>query len=90
MVKGLFDLDINNGVEGLMRDINTVNFSTAIWILNKFYGVSLKALAEYSGINYNTIRVLVADGGSRALCDENIELAIKRLRAIYSCEKVVS
>lgn len=90
MVKGLFDLDINNGVEGLMRDINTVNFSTAIWILNKFYGVSLKALAEYSGINYNTLRVLVANGDSKALCDENIQAAIKRLRVIYSCDKIVS
>lgn len=88
MINKMFDLDINNGVEGLMRDINVVNFSTAICVLNKFYGVSMKVLAQYSGINYNTLRVLVANSDSKALCDENIELAIKRLRVIYSRDKV--
>lgn len=79
-------IGLNNGIEGVMQDINVLNFADAIFALHKWYGVSIKALAEHSGVNYNTMRVIVALEENK-LSERKTELAIRNLRAVYSAKK---
>lgn len=79
-------IDLNKGIEGVMQDINVLNFEDGIFVLHKWYGISIKALAMYSGVNYNTMRVIVALEENK-LSERKTELAIRNLRAVYSAEK---
>ena len=64
-------IDINKGMLGVINDMNELNFVDGIKTLNKLYGVTLKALARHTGINYSTL--------SNANCRE----AIQNLKVIY-------
>ena len=47
----------------------------------------MKALAEFSGINYNTMRVICALEENTVLSDENTAEAIRRLKLVYAKNK---
>ncbi|MEL5897810.1 hypothetical protein AAGC94_06980 [Clostridium sporogenes] len=79
-------INLNKGIEGVMEDINVLNFADGIFALHKFYGVSIKALSQHSGVNYNTMRVICALEENK-LSERNTELAIKNLKAVYSAKK---
>lgn len=79
-------IDLNKGIEGVMQDINVLNFEDGIFALHKWYGISIKSLAMHSGVNYNTMRIIVALEENK-LSERKTELAIRNLRAIYSAKK---
>lgn len=75
-------IDLNKGITGVIEDMNVLNFADGIFALNKFYGVSMKALSDHTGINYNTMRVICALE-EKVICDEKCVEAIERLTAVY-------
>lgn len=81
------EIDLTTGIEGVMDRINTLNFADGIFALNKYYGISMKALAEFSGINYNTMRVICATEENIVLSNEKTDEAIRRLKLIYGKNK---
>lgn len=76
-------ISINNGIEGLLEDLDIINFVDGLIVLNKFYSISLKALAEACGISYSTLRVMVALKENRLNVDTTIK-AVTNLRNKYS------
>lgn len=81
------EIDLTTGIEGVMDRINALNFADGIFALNKYYGISMKALAEFSGINYNTMRVICATEENIVLSNEKTDEAIRRLKLIYGKNK---
>jgi len=84
-----FNIEINltTGIEGVIERMNVLNFADGIFVLNKYYGISMKALAEFSGINYNTMRVICALEENMLSEDKTME-AIKRLKLVYAKNKI--
>ena len=80
------EIDLTTGIEGVMERMNVLNFADGIFALNKYYGISMKALAEFSGINYNTMRVICATE-ENVLSHENTAEAIRRLKLVYAKHK---
>lgn len=81
------EIQLTTGIEGVMERMNVLNFADGIFALNKYYGISMKALSEFSGINYNTMRVICATEENTVLSDENTAEAIKRLKLVYAKNK---
>ena len=81
------EIDLTKGIEGVMDRINVLNFADGIFALNKYYGISMKTLAEFSGINYNTMRVICATEENTVLSDKKTAEAITRLKLIYGKNK---
>jgi len=81
------EIDLTTGIEGVMERMNVLNFADGIFALNKYYGVSMRALSEFSGINYNTMRVICALEENTVLSDENTAEAIRRLKLVYAKNK---
>lgn len=79
-------IDLNKGISGVFEDINVLNFADGIVALNKYYGVSMRALSEHSGVNYSTMRVICALEENR-LNEAKTELAIRNLKAVYSANR---
>lgn len=75
-------IDLNKGMFGVIKDMNILNFADGLFALNKFYGVSMKALSEHTGINYNTMRVMCILE-DKVICDEKCAEAIENLKAVY-------
>ena len=78
------EIQLTTGIEGVMERMNVLNFADGIFALNKYYGISMKALSEFSGINYNTMRVICALEENTVLSDENTAEAIRRLKLVYA------
>lgn len=81
------EIQLTTGIEGVMERMNVLNFADGIYALNKYYGVSMKTLAEFSGINYNTMRVICATEENTVLSDEKTAEAIRRLKLVYAKKK---
>ncbi|MDU6341658.1 MAG: hypothetical protein E6583_09980 [Clostridium sp.] len=81
------EIQLTTGIEGVMERMNVLNFADGIFALNKYYGISMKALSEFSGINYNTMRVICALEENTVLSDENTAEAIRRLKLVYAKNK---
>ena len=81
------EIQLTTGIEGVMERMNVLNFADGIFALNKYYGVSMRALSEFSGINYNTMRVICALEENTVLSDENTAEAIRRLKLVYAKNK---
>lgn len=75
-------IDLNKGLTGVIEDMNVLNFADGIFALNKFFGVSMKALSEHTGINYNTMRSICALE-EKIISDEKCAEAIENLKAVY-------
>ena len=45
------EIQLTTGIEGVMERMNVLNFADGIFALNKYYGISMKTLSEFSGIN---------------------------------------
>ena len=81
------EIQLTTGIEGVMERMNVLNFADGIFALNKYYGVSMRALSEFSGINYNTMRVICALEENTVLSDEKTAEAIRRLKLVYAKNK---
>ncbi len=81
------EIQLTTGIEGVMERMNVLNFADGIFALNKYYGVSMRALSEFSGINYNTVRVICATEENTVLSDENTAEAIRKLKLVYAKNK---
>lgn len=81
------EIQLTTGIEGVMERMNVLNFADGIFALNKYYGVSMRALSEFSGINYNTMRVICATEENTVLSDEKTAEAIRRLKLVYAKNK---
>lgn len=81
------EIQLTTGIEGVMERINVLNFADGIFALNKYYGVSMKALAKFSGINYNTMRAICATEENTVLSDEKTAEAIRKLKLVYAKNK---
>ena len=81
------EIQLTTGIEGVMERMNVLNFADGIFALNKYYGISMKALSEFSWINYNTMRVICALEENTVLSDENTAEAIRRLKLVYAKNK---
>lgn len=81
------EIQLTTGIEGVMERMNVLNFADGIFALNKYYGISMKALSEFSGISYNTMRVICALEENTVLSDENTAEAIRRLKLVYAKNK---
>lgn len=81
------EIQLTTGIEGVMERMNVLNFADGIFALNKYYGISMRALSEFSGINYNTMRVICATEENTVLSDEKTAEAIKRLKLVYAKNK---
>ena len=81
------EIQLTTGIEGVMERMNVLNFADGIFALNKYYGISMRALSEFSGINYNTMRVICALEENTVLSDENTAEAIRRLKLVYAKNK---
>lgn len=81
------EIQLTTGIEGVMERMNVLNFADGIFALNKYYGISMKALSEFSGINYNTMRVICATEENTVLSDENTAEAIRKLKLVYAKNK---
>lgn len=81
------EIQLTTGIEGVMERMNVLNFADGIFALNKYYGVSMRALSEFSGINYNTMRVICATEENTVLSDENTAEAIRKLKLVYAKNK---
>lgn len=79
-------ININNGIEGVMVDINELNFLDAIYCLHEFFGVSYKVLSKHADIGYSTLRVMVSKG-SIEISEKNLKKAITNLKDVYSSVK---
>lgn len=75
-------IDLNKGLTGVIEDMNVLNFADGIFALNKFFGISMKALSEHTGINYRTMRVICALE-EKIISDEKCAEAIESLKAVY-------
>ena len=80
-------IDLTTRIEGVMERMNVLNFADGIFALNKYYGVSMRALSEFSGINYNTMRVICALEENTVLSDEKTAEAIRKLKLVYAKNK---
>ena len=81
------EIQLTTGIEGVMERMNVLNFADGIFALNKYYGVSMRALSEFSGINYNTMRGICATEENTVLSDENTAEAIRKLKLVYAKNK---
>lgn len=81
------EIQLTTGIEGVMERMNVLNFADGIFALNKYYGVSMRALSEFSGINYNTMRVICATEENTVLSDEKTAEAIRKLKLVYAKNK---
>lgn len=81
------EISLTTGIEGVMERMNVLNFADGIFALNKHYGISMKALAEFSGINYNTMRVICALE-ENVLNEYKTREAIRRLKLVYAKNKI--
>lgn len=81
------EIQLTTGIEGVMERMNVLNFADGIFALNKYYGISMKTLSEFSGINYNTMRVICATEENTVLSDEKTAEAIRRLKLVYAKKK---
>lgn len=86
-MENIIEIQATTGIEGVMERINVINFPDAIYALNKFYGISLKALAKFSGINYNTLRAIKNYGNGDFLSEEKTAESITKLKLIYAKNK---
>lgn len=75
-------IDINKGMLGVINDMNELNFVDGIKTLNKLYGVTLKALANHTGINYSTLRCM-CNLEYKCISNANCREAIQNLKIIY-------
>lgn len=81
------EIQLTTGIEGVMERMNVLNFADGIFALNKYYGISMKALSEFSGINYNTMRAICATEENTVLSDEKTAEAIRKLKLVYAKNK---
>ncbi len=81
------EISLTTGIEGVMERMNVLNFADAIFAMNKYFGVSMKALSKFSGINYNTMRAICAFE-QNVLNEDKTKEAIKRLKLVYARNKI--
>ena len=49
-------IDINNGLCGVAKGMNEVNFLEGVKVLHCLYGMSYRGIAKLAGVNYNTLK----------------------------------
>lgn len=81
------EISLTTGIEGVMERMNVLNFADAIFVMNKYFGVSMKALSKFSGINYNTMRAICVFE-QNILNEDKTKEAIKRLKLVYAKNKI--
>lgn len=80
-------ININNGIEGVLADINELNFLDAVYCLHKFFGISYKAISKHADIGYSTLRVMVSKE-SVEISEKKLKKAITNLKEVYSIVKI--
>lgn len=79
-------INIINGIEGVMAQIDELNFLDSIYCLHELFGISYKAISKHTDIGYSTLRVMVSKE-SIEVSEKKLKKAIINLKDVYSSVK---